>query len=273
MDNIQKKVNKISGDIELYDEIKSGPISKIYSCNFNNINSIIRFDLPLASKLKLDRKKEITILKKISSLNLSPHILYKNYHEGILIWEYIPGVELSISNNQDFILQDLGRVLKKIHQIKLPKKLIKNFNESLFSYKELLHDLLEEKLIRKGFTLYSEICNEDDPCVFSHNDLNKTNLLFSNKIYFLDWEYASFNSPYFDIASLIASFNLNKEETNILLEGYSRNSFKINLEKLKKWVIFTYYLDYLWRKSIVQLDNSYHKSMKLDKIEQFLLNL
>ena len=34
----------------------------------NNINSIIRFDLPLASKLKLDRKKEITILKKISSL-------------------------------------------------------------------------------------------------------------------------------------------------------------------------------------------------------------
>jgi predicted Ser/Thr protein kinase len=108
MDNIQKKVNKISGDIELYDEIKSGPISKIYSCNFNNINSIIRFDLPLASKLKLDRKKEITILKKISSLNLSPHILYKNYHEGIYIWEYIPGVELSITNNQDFILQDLG---------------------------------------------------------------------------------------------------------------------------------------------------------------------
>ena len=29
MDNIQKKVNKISGDIEIYDEIKSGPISKI----------------------------------------------------------------------------------------------------------------------------------------------------------------------------------------------------------------------------------------------------
>ena len=273
MDNIQKKINKISGDIELYDEIKSGPISKIYSCNFNNSNSIIRFDLPLASKLKLDRKKEITILKKISSLNLSPHILYKNYHEGILIWEYIPGVELSISNNQDFILQDLGQVLKKIHQIKLPKKLIKNFNESLFSYKELLHDLLEEKLIRKGFTLYSEICNQDDPCVFSHNDLNRTNLLFSNKIYFLDWEYASFNSPYFDIASLIASFNLNKEETNILLKGYSGNSFTINLEKLKKWVIFTYYLDYLWRKSIVKLDNSYYKSMKLDKIEHFLLNL
>jgi hypothetical protein len=81
------------------------------------------------------------------------------------------------------------------------------------------------------------------------------------------------NSPYFDIASLVASFNLDHSEINILLEGYSDNFIAINKEKLKKWVSFTYYLDYLWRISIVKLDASYKQSMKLDEFENFLINL
>ena len=81
------------------------------------------------------------------------------------------------------------------------------------------------------------------------------------------------NSPYFDIASLVATFNLDNVGINILLEGYSDNFIAINQEKLKKWISFTYYLDYLWRMSIVKLDDSYNKTMKLDEFESFLLNL
>ena len=75
------------------------------------------------------------------------------------------------------------------------------------------------------------------------------------------------------IASLAATFNLDNVGINILLEGYSDNFIAINQEKLKKWISFTYYLDYLWRMSIVKLDDSYNKTMKLDEFESFLLNL
>ena len=78
MINLQNKINKISGNFKLKNEIKSGPISKIFSCEFNNIKSIVRFDLPLASKLNLNRMKEIMILNEISFLNQSPKILYEN---------------------------------------------------------------------------------------------------------------------------------------------------------------------------------------------------
>ena len=74
MINLQKKINKISGNLKLENEIKAGPISKIFSCEFNNIKAIVRFDLPLASKLNLNRRREITILNKISFLTLSSKI-------------------------------------------------------------------------------------------------------------------------------------------------------------------------------------------------------
>ena len=273
MINLQNKINKISGNFKLENEIKSGPISKIFSCEFNNIKSIVRFDLPLASKLNLNRMKEIMILNEISFLNQSPKILFENITEGILIWEYIPGEQLNFSQKDEQLLTDLSRSLKKIHKIKLSKSLVTNFNESIIFYKTLLVNSPNQKLINKSLKLFEEINDEDSQHVFSHNDLNITNLLLGNNIYFLDWEYASMNSPYFDIASLVASFNLDHSEINILVEGYSDNFIAINKEKLKKWVSFTYYLDYLWRISIVKLDASYKQSMKLDEFENFLINL
>ena len=274
MFNIQKKLNSVSEKIELKDEIKSGPLSKIFICNFNNIKSIIRFDLSLVSKLKIDRSNEINILEEISYLNLAPNILYTNLNKGILIWEYIPGSEISITKkNHDIILIDLGRVLKKVHQFKLTKKNTKEFNQSISFYKNLLSNSLDQKIINKGLTLYNEIMDDNLPNVFSHNDLNKSNLLISNKIHFLDWEYASMNHPYFDIASLVVALNLNPEGINKLWQGYSDNSSFVDQSKLNRWVNFTYYLDYLWRRSIVELDDSYTNSMQLDKFESFLLKL
>ena len=272
--NIQKKLNSVSENIELKDEIKSGPLSKIFLCNFNNIKSIIRFDLSLVSKLKIDRSNEINILKEISYLNIAPNILYTNLNKGILIWEYIPGAELSINKkNQDIVLNDLGRVLKKIHQIKLPKKIKKEFNQSISFYKNLLSNSLDQKIINKGLRLYDEILDDNLPNVFSHNDLNKSNLLINNKIHFLDWEYASMNHPYFDIASLVVALSLNSEGINNLWQVYSGDSSLVDQNKLNRWINFTYYLDYLWRRSIVELDNSHADSMQLDKLESFLLNL
>ena len=117
MINLQNKINKISGNFKLENEIKSGPISKIFSCEFNNIKSIVRFDLPLASKLNLNRMKEIMILNEISFLNQSPKILFENISEGILIWEYIPGEQLNFSQKDELLLTDLSRSLKKLHKI------------------------------------------------------------------------------------------------------------------------------------------------------------
>jgi len=273
MNNFQEKISNIYGNIELGKIIKSGPVSKIYSCNFNNINSIIRIDLPIASELALDRKRELLILNHISAHNISPKILYSDVDNGILIWKYIPGDELQISKNNDLIIQQLGRTLKKLHKIKIPKNSKNNFNDSIIFYKKLLANSCEEKFLKKGFELYEEIYEKDLPTVLSHNDLNKTNLLLSKKIYFLDWEYVSFNSPYYDIASIVASFNLNDHGVTTLLKEYSDDLYKICPKKLNKWVNFTYYLDYIWRKVIVKKENSYNKAMKLHEIEHILQNL
>ena len=255
MINLQKKINKISGNLKLENEIKAGPISKIFSCEFNNIKAIVRFDLPLASKLNLNRRREITILNKISFLNQSPKILFENISEGILIWEYILGAQLNVTQNDKVLLTDLSRSLKKIHKIKLPKNIVRNFNESIIFYKTLLIDSPNQKLINKGLNLFEEINDEDTPRVFSHNDLNKTNLLIGSKIYFLDWEYSGLNHPCFDIASLVKSFQLNQSQITELANGYKGNKQLFHANTLNQWIEFIYYLEEIWRLSVKNLED------------------
>ena len=91
-------------------------------------------------------------------------------------------------------------------------------------YQTLLDRPSEKLLFKDAMALYKELVEDGTQKVFSHNDLHPKNLLWNNKYYFLDWEYAGLNHPCFDIASLVRSFELNQSQTNELLQGYKANS-------------------------------------------------
>jgi thiamine kinase-like enzyme len=57
--------------------------------------------------------------------------------------------------------------------------------------------------------------------VFGHNDLLAGNIFDDgNRLWLLDWDYAGFNSPLFDLANLSSNNGFSRQEENLLLQDY-----------------------------------------------------
>ena len=274
MQNLHNNLVLKNHNLEIIETIKSGPISEISICNFDNIKAILRIDYPCASEINVDRENEIFTLSRIKILGNTPEVLFSDLPHGILIWRYIEGIEFSLDENSssDF-LKKLGNEIKKIHDIDIPKNKKKYFSNDINFYRNLLSDFPENVILRKGFNLYDKLNNSDN-YVFSHNDLNKTNLLWRDRFFFLDWEYSSFNHPLFDIASISNAYNLSKVDRAILWKAYTNYEYSaLNDKNLREWMLFCHYLEYIWSISLIQNGKIDQNVLNLKKLEKKLENI
>ena len=274
MQNLHNNLVLKNHNLEIIETIKSGPVSEISICNFDNIKAILRIDYPCASEINVDRENEIFTLSRIKILGNTPEVLFSDLSHGILIWRYIEGIEFSLDENSssDF-LKKLGNEIKKIHDIDIPKNKKKYFSNDINFYRNLLSDFPENVILRKGFNLYDKLNNSDN-YVFSHNDLNKTNLLWRDRFFFLDWEYSSFNHPLFDIASISNAYNLSQVDRAILWKAYTNNEYSaLNDKNLREWMLFCHYLEYIWSISLIQNGKIDQNVLNLKKLEKKLENI
>ena len=274
MQNLHNNLVLKNHNLEIIETIKSGPVSEISICNFDNIKAILRIDYPCASEINVDRENEIFTLSRIKILGNTPEVLFSDLPHGILIWRYIEGIEFSLDENSssDF-LKKLGNEIKKIHDIDIPKNKKKYFSNDINFYRNLLSDFPENVILRKGFNLYDKLNNSDN-YVFSHNDLNKKNLLWRDRFFFLDWEYSSFNHPLFDIASISNAYNLSKVDRAILWKAYTNNEYSaLNDKNLREWMLFCHYLEYIWSISLIQNGKIDQNVLNLKKLEKKLENI
>ena len=274
MQNLHNNLDIKNHNLEIIKTIKSGPISEISICNFDNIKAILRVDYPCARKINIDRKNEIFTLSQLKILDFSPEVLFSDLSYGILVWRYIEGIEFSVDEDSNNVfLKTLGAELKKIHDIDLPKSKKKYFSNDINFYRNLLNEVPENIILHRGFDLYDKLNNSDN-YVFSHNDLNKTNLLWRDGLFFLDWEYSSFNNPFFDIASISNAYNLSKVDRAILWKAYTNNEYSaLNDTNLREWMLFCHYLEYMWSLSLIQNGKIDKKILNLKKLEKKLKNI
>ena len=245
-------------------ELSSSPVTKIYSCIFNDVKAVIRFDLPAAHELSVDRQNEINILKAINHLGLSPEVLYYDIDTGILIWKFISGVEPSPAENKSNLhsLRDLGASLSSLHSLPIPENTVDIFSNSMILYRSLLDNSSEKILFDKALALFNKLEQDGVKRVLSHNDLHQKNILWNKKYYFIDWEYSGLNHPCFDIASLVRSYKLNQSQINELSIGYKVNNKFFHLDVLNPWIEFIDYLEKIWSISLSKiLRNLEHKDI------------
>jgi thiamine kinase len=251
MIQISEKIKSIPGEFALDQTLSSGAISQVFLCTYNNAKAVVRIDCPGASMLSIDRNSEVKILNGIKNLQLAPKILYQDESTGILIWEFIPGNKPSFnSGNKDHCLQSLGREISLIHNTSIPNHCSDIFINSMDLYGNLLKNTSHERLYIKALSLFKELYFDGINKVLSHNDLNQGNLLWKNKFYFLDWEYASLNHPCFDVASLVNTFKLDPNQIYELSIGYGGDQELFKIERLNRWIEFIHYLNEIWKISV-----------------------
>ncbi len=172
------------------------------------------------------RSNEIQVSNAASKIGVSPKLLF--HDKSIQVFNFIDGKTLDstdIKNN----LEQITKLIKKVHS-KMPDQLVgqsvifwvfyviknyKNFLEKNNSaYIKILPELLEK-------STKLEIVSAPFDIVFSHNDLLPANFIQNNdQIWLIDWEYAGFNTPLFDLGGLASNNEFTEKEEKNLLENY-----------------------------------------------------
>ena len=270
---IEKKIASIDGKIEIISPLKIDLISQIFLCNFNDIKSVIRLDIDLPNWLRNQRASESQILNFLKTKNQNQNILYQDFDKGILIREFHEGNEISNLNlRREENLISLGKEIRKIHEIKINHNVINDFENVIESYRDILKNKIKNDwYLIKGFEIFDSLSYENELKIFSHNDLSPGNILWNKKYFFIDWEYSSMNSQYFDLATIISSYGLDDGEITLLCDGYDKNP-QLDMYKLKKWAKFTHFLDYIWRICLIETTKYDEKTLNIAALKENLDN-
>ena len=185
------------------------------------------------------RTNEISASKAASLAGIAPKLIFAG--EGIIIFEYIK----SITFNSELVIQKIDKIIKLIKNIhdEIPNfisgdpplfwvfHVVKNYVNFLKNNNSPYLNLLNE-LVDKSSQL-NKLASPYD-IVFCHNDFLPANFIENNsKIWVVDWEYAGFNTPLFDLGGLASNNNFTYEQEVYLLENY--NEKKVDDEYLAKY--------------------------------------
>ena len=268
---IEKKIASIDGTIKIISPLKIDLISQIFLCTFNDIKSVIRLDVDLPNWLRNQRASESQILNFLKTKNQNQNILYQDFDEGILIREFHEGNEISNLNlRREENLISLGKEIRKIHEIKINHNVINDFENVIESYRDILKNKIKNDwYLSKGFEIFDSLSYENELKIFSHNDLSPGNILWNKKYFFIDWEYSSMNSQYFDLATIISSYGLDDGEITLLCDGYDKNP-QLDMYKLKKWAKFARFLDYIWRICLIETTEYDEKTLNIAALKENL---
>lgn len=271
MSEIEKQIASIDEKIEIISPLKIDLISQTFLCNFNDIKSVIRLDIDLPNWLRNQRASESQILNFLKTKNQNQNILYQDSDEGILIREFHEGNEISNLNlRREENLISLGKEIRKIHEIKINHNVINDFENVIESYRDILKNKIKNDwYLIKGFEIFDSLSYENELKIFSHNDLSPGNILWNKKYFFIDWEYSSMNSQYFDLATIISSYGLDDGEITLLCDGYDKNP-QLDMYKLKKWAKFTHFLDYIWRICLIETTKYDEKTLNIAALKENL---
>ena len=176
----------------------------------------------------ISRSNEIASCEAAFAVGVSPQLLY--HEPGILVVSFVEGRVLGESDvRQDSNLRRIVELLLRFHQ-QIPL----HFNQvpvMFWVFQVLRH---YTNLLKQGNSAHasrlanlSAIARKLETAVgpveivFGHNDLLAANFIDDgDKIWLIDFDYAGFNSPLFDLSNLASNNELSEAQEGNMLEQY-----------------------------------------------------
>ena len=211
-------------------KIKISPVKGgITNKNFLVIDGIKKYFVRIGDDIPehmVFRANEIQASNAAYKIGISPKLLF--HDKSIQVFNFISGKTFDSSDVKNN-LDEITKLLKKVH-VRIPDQLVgqsvifwvfyviksyKNFLErNQSTYITILPDLLEKSMKLESLASPFDI-------VFSHNDLLPANFIENkDQIWLIDWEYAGFNTPLFDLGGLASNNQFSEQEEKLLLENY-----------------------------------------------------
>jgi len=243
MSNIQNFLNTSEKDIALIKAIQKTKFSEVYDCKLDGKDAILKIKTDCTFENEIG--VEEIIVDQLHNLNLTPQILHADTQNKVVIYKKIVGSNLSTVPKANIITK-CAKQLKKLHNSNIVCDDCGSFENKIKKYEHTIAQNSSNSLCRSAFKFIYELAARDKYQVFCHNDLNLSNIMYSDDIFFIDWDYAGFNHPYFDLALLFNAMNLTSNEEFNFLSIYTDQENNIDHELLKEYKKMSLYVEYLW---------------------------
>jgi thiamine kinase-like enzyme len=182
---------------------------------------MFRVDGPLAARLGLDRRGELEILDTVAKAGIGPEVVGADPEQGWLLTRYVPGEHWCEQALKDPVnLERLAQRLKQLHELP-PVGPLFDPGRIARGYARQLGTEAARRLADDIESRARELYSGTDPAVICHNDLIAANIIESEPLTFIDWEYAAVGDPYFDLAVIVGEHGLDISQIRRLLENWS----------------------------------------------------
>ena len=224
-----------------------GLSSENYKVSYNNNDYFVK--ICIADYLHTDRVNELSILNKVSKINLAPNIYYFSNKSGNMITSCIDGSMPSLDEfNSSNFLNMLSNSLTSLHNLKCEKQFnpFNDIRKRIEICKDLNLPLPKSINILLEFLTYLEYKLNKSPLIgLCHNDLNASNIILtSNKLYFVDYEYSSMGDIFFDLATI--SWFFSEKSRKDLLKFYFGEYNPKDYEKLLDFIFIVKFYNASW---------------------------
>lgn len=175
------------------------------------------------------RWHELAAARAAHAAGVSPEVVYAE--PGVLVSRFIDGRTLQAQDlRADGQLAALVPMLQRCHR-EIPRHLTGPVLmfwvfQVIRNYLTRLHDGADGELRHRlaGFAALASVLEQavgPVEIVFGHNDLLAANWIDDGqRLWLIDWDYAGFNSPLFDLANLSCNNAFDAAQDHVLLQAY-----------------------------------------------------
>lgn len=212
-------------------DLSSTTIRGITNINFIAEDDGKKYVIRIADDIVLHqvmRFNELAASRAACSVGISPDVIYSE--PGTLVLQFIEGKTLTAIDIQKRdmlerilpVLQTCHREIKKhIRGPALAFWVFHVVNDYALTLQEAKSRMIDQlpNLLKAAENLEKAIGKIE--IVWGHNDLLPANFIDDgSKIWLIDWDYAGFNSPLFDLGGLASNCELTTNDEEWLLENY-----------------------------------------------------
>ena len=243
MHNHTINLGKFKRDLTITSILQKTKFSEVYNCRFYNIDAVLKFKKHNLFENNIDLEQ--TIHLKLAPYNLAPRFLDHDKEANLVIYEKIVGTSMAPHPNKKN-LYEIALKLRDLHSIKIDNYEYELFEEKIEKYFLTIGEQAQDSVSKNAKSFIKKVTADKSKLVFCHNDLNLSNIIYAEKIYFIDWDYAGLNHPYFDIATLLNALDLSQDEVKYFLNSYTGTHNTIDLDALDSFKKLALYVEYLW---------------------------
>lgn len=195
-------------------ELTGGRTNRSFLLDAGGNKLVMRLNSPGKRMPGVDRTTEILIWAAVSQAGLAPPVLHADVQAGILITEYVDGASFGRSHIDSALIDRLVRVLEATHRLAVDAPPIDHATrvEEFWRLIDAGQRPADPLLLQQRGSmqaLVEEFMEAPGPIGLCHHDPVPANFIDSqNRLYLLDWEYASPGPVVMDYAALCVDWNI-----------------------------------------------------------------